>query len=270
MQLSEIWIYPVKSLAGIRLEKSRVTQRGLEFDRRWMLVDEEGIFITQRKYPELALFQPKIEADGLRICHADLSKGSVSFSFSQKDNTSPTDVMVWEDCVTAIEVDEQVSAWFSGILGFNVRLVYMPEESLRKVDPDYAVACDNITSFSDGFPFLIIGQASLDDLNSRLENPVNIRRFRPNFVFSKGIAYEEETWREFTIGNLPFYGVKPCGRCIMTTVDPETGTISGKDPLFTLSQYKKVGKKVIFGQNVIAQQEGSLSLGDVVTVQKRI
>ena len=270
LQLSEIWIYPVKSLAGIRLEKSRVTQRGLELDRRWMLVDENGVFITQRKYPQLALFQPTIENDILRISHADLTKGSVSFSLSQKNENQPTDVMVWEDCVSAVEVSEQVSGWFSGILGFNVRLVYMPEDSLRKVDSDYAVTSDDITSFSDGFPFLVIGQASLDDLNSRLEIPVSIRRFRPNLVFSGGMAYEEESWQEFTIGKLSFYGVKACGRCVMTTVDPDKGVFSGKDPLHTLSTYKRVGNKVIFGQNVIAKEEGFINVGEAITLRKKV
>ena len=270
LQLSEIWIYPVKSLAGIRLEKSRVTQRGLEFDRRWMLVDEEGVFVTQRQHPKLALFQPEIQGDVLHISHADLSKGTVSFSLSQKSNNLPSEVMVWEDCVTAIEVDAEISAWFSEILGFTVRLVYMPEESLRKVDPNYAVSTDNITSLSDGFPFLMIGQASLDDLNSRLKEAIPMRRFRPNFVFSGGVAYEEETWKEFTIGSLVFYGVKPCGRCVMTTVDPEKGIFGGKEPLRTLSKYKKVGEKVIFGQNVIAKEDGLLYVGDAVVVNKKI
>lgn len=266
LQLSEIWIYPVKSLAGIRLEQSVVTSRGLEYDRRWMLVDEENIFLGQRTHTQLALFRLKIDEDMLHISHADLSNGSVSFLLSQKYNAILSDVMVWEDCVAAAEVSSDISAWFSGILGFNVRLVYMPEESLRKVDPDYAVNPTDITSFSDGFPYLIIGQSSLDDLNSRLKKPVSIKRFRPNLVFSGGTAYEEESWSQFTIGNLPFYGVKPCGRCIMTTVDPEKGVFSGKEPLRTLSKYKKVGEKVIFGQNVIAKQEGSLSVGDVVEV----
>ena len=261
MQLSEIWIYPVKSLAGIRLEKAKVTPRGLEFDRRWMLVDENGVFVTQRKHPELALFHPQIEDGFLQISHNDAAKGSIRFPLSSKEGSPLAEVMVWEDAVQAVEVDEAVSAWFSEILGIKVRLVYMPEGSLRKVDPDYAVTPDDITSFSDGFPFLLIGQASLDDLNSRLENPVSIRRFRPNFVISGGMAYEEESWKEFSIGNQLFYGVKPCGRCIMTTVDFEKGVFAGKEPLYTLSQYRKVGNKVLFGQNVIAKQEGYIAVG---------
>lgn len=270
LELSEIWIYPVKSLAGIRLEASKITQRGLEFDRRWMLVDEDGLFLSQRKFPELALFYPKIVGNTLCVSHFEIHRGSVCFPLSQKMESNAIDVMIWNDTVSALEVDEQVSAWFSEILGFKVRLVFMPEDTLRSVDPEYAVNPDNITSFSDGFPFLIIGQASLNDLNSRLEHPVSIRCFRPNLVFTGGDAYEEEKWQYFTIGTIAFYGVKPCRRCVMTTVDPEKGVFSGKDPLYTLSTYKKIGNKVIFGQNAIAEMEGFVQLGDVLQIANKI
>lgn len=269
LQLSEIWIYPIKSLAGISLEKSVVTPRGLEFDRRWMLVDEENVFLSQRTSPELALFRLKIEEDILHISHADLSNGSVSFSLLQVHNNSLSDVMVWEDRVAAIEVAAEISVWFSGILGSNVRLVYMPEESHRKVDSNYAVSQSDITSFSDGFPYLIIGQASLDDLNSRLKNPISIKRFRPNFVFTGGEAYEEESWREFTIGSLGFYGVKPSGRCVITTVNPDLGIFAGKEPLRTLAKYKNLGNKVVFGQNAIAQQQGFVTTAAVINIKKK-
>jgi uncharacterized protein YcbX len=271
LQLSEIWIYPVKSLGGIRLHQSNVTHRGLEHDRRWMLVDDKGMFLSQRENPELALFQTEIEGDSLIISHREKTTEKVKAALNPTPNTDADNIetVVWDDSVAAYEVDKTVSNWFSKILGYSVRLVYMPEESHRKVDPDYAVTEDDINSFSDGFPFLIIGQSSLDDLNSRLKEPVPMKRFRPNFVFIGGEAYEEEVWREFTIGNLPFYGVKPCGRCVMTTVDPEKGIVAGKEPLLTLSKYKKVGNNVIFGQNVIAKQEGSISVGDVVAVSKK-
>ncbi|MEO8255340.1 MAG: MOSC domain-containing protein, partial [Flavobacterium sp.] len=234
----------------------------------WMLVDEKGIFINQREYPQLALFYTKIENDFLTISHADESNGSIGFSLLQKNKASNFDVVVWEDTVEAVEVDAKISTWFSSILGFAVRLVFMPEESIRKVDPDYAVSPNDSTSFSDGFPYLIIGQASLDDLNSRMKTPMSMKRFRPNFVFTSGTAYEEENWRKFTIGNLLFYGVKPCGRCIMTTVDPEKGKFSGKDPLLTLSKYKMVGNKVIFGQNAISHNQGIVKIGDVIRQEK--
>ena len=264
LQLSEIWIYPIKSLAGIPLSTSKVLPSGLEYDRRWMLVDQEGVFISQRETPQLALFYPSIEGGLIMVKHADQSNGSIQFSLSQKSNSDLVNVTVWDDVVAASEVSPEVSAWFSKVLGFSVRLVYMPQESLRAVDPNYAISSIDSTAFSDGFPFLIIGQSSLDDLNSRMDNPISMKRFRPNFVFTGGKPYEEETWKEFRIGELLFYGVKPSGRCIVINVDPEKGKVSGKDPLLTLSKYKRVGDKVIFGQNVITNQEGVLSIGTTI------
>ena len=173
---------------------------------------------------------------------------------------------VWEDSIQAHEVDPVVSDWFTLLLGFPVRLVYMPEDSCRKVNSDYAITAEDINSFSDGFPFLLIGQSSLDDLNSRLTAALPMNRFRPNFVFSGGEAYEEEGWQEFKIGGLTFFGVKPCERCVITTIDQEIGIKSGNDPLLTLSKYRKVGNKVLFGQNLIAPKEGGVRVGDEVVV----
>lgn len=266
LQLSEIWIYPIKSLGGIALQQSKVTHRGLEYDRRWMLVDDSGQFLSQRDFPTLALFQPEISGEHLVIRYGKQPNKKIKVLLNPTFSTDAEKlkVVVWNDSVKAYEVDKSASDWFSKILEFSVRLVYMPEASHRKVDPDYATTPQDITSFSDGFPFLIIGQSSLDDLNSKLVEALSMKRFRPNFVFTGGEAFEEESWREFTIGNLPFYGVKPCGRCVITTVDPEKGILAGKEPLFTLSKYKKVGNKVIFGQNAIAKQEGNIRVGAIL------
>lgn len=270
LQLSEIWIYPIKSLGGIALKHSNVTHCGLENDRRWMLVDEEGLFITQRTHPQLALFQPQITNDFLIITHNENESEALKISLLANDLNSKNkiSVTVWDDQVEALEVSQEANDWFSKKLGFAIKLVYMPDESERKVPEKYAVDEANINSFSDGFPFLMIGQASLDDLNSRLENPVSIKRFRPNFVFTGGAAFEEDLWKEFTIGSLAFFGVKPCDRCIMTTVNPESGKFAGKEPLYTLSKYRKVDKKVLFGQNVIAKELGNINVGDLIAVLK--
>lgn len=271
LQLSEIWIYPVKSLGGISLQESNVIHRGLEHDRRWMLVDDEGIFLSQRTTPELALFNTEIKGDFLIICHKENPANNIKLPLnpSLQNGRENIKTMLWDDVIEAYEVDKKISDWFSIILKCSVRLVYMPEESHRKVEPKYAITANDINSFSDGFPFLIIGQSSLNDLNSRLDEVVPMKRFRPNFVFTGGEEYEEETWSEFFLGNLPFYGVKPCGRCVMITVDPEKGIIAGKEPLLALSKYKKVENNVIFGQNLIAKQEGSVSVGDVVVILKK-
>jgi uncharacterized protein len=267
LELSEIWVYPVKSLGGISLQVAQVTDRGLELDRRWLLVDDSGLFLSQREYPELALFRPEIVGDFLRISHKVKSE-SVDFSLRPvfSDANSKIEVTVWEDVIDAFEVSQKTTEWFTKLLGFSVRLVYMPEESERKLDPDYSITGDEITSFSDAYPFLIIGQASLDDLNGRLEVKLPMNRFRPNFVFTNGDAFEEDAWRDFKIGNVPFVGVKPCDRCVMTTVDQEKGVISGKDPLKTLAKYRNFGNKVLFGQNLIGLGLGTVKVGDSISI----
>ena len=271
LQLSGIWIYPVKSLGGIALQSAKVTDRGLEHDRRWLLVDDDGLFLTQREFPELALFKTAIDDSFLTITHQKQTSESIQIKLNQSsfDSKSKIKVTVWDDTIDAFEVNATASNWFTKRLGLSVRLVYMPEESHRKVDVAYSVSGAEINSFSDGYPFLIIGQSSLDDLNSRLKEPIPMNRFRPNFVFTVGEAYEEESWREMSIGGLLFFGVKPCGRCVITTIDQDLGIKSGKDPLLTLSKYRKAGKSVLFGQNLVGTQLGKVSVGDEIKVLSR-
>lgn len=267
LKLSEIWIYPVKSLGGISLQESKVTDRGLELDRRWLLVDDDNQFLSQRENPKLALFRPEVVGENLRITHkVFLESINVPLRADFNDETAKIKVTVWEDTIDAFEVSPVISEWFTRLLEFSVRLVYMPEESKRKVDADYAISGEEVTSFADAYPFLIIGQSSLDDLNERLEVKVPMNRFRPNFVFTNGAAFEEDFWREFTIGNLSFVGVKRCDRCVMTTVDQETGVVAGKGPLKTLAKYRNFGNKVLFGQNVIGLGLGTVTVGDEIQV----
>jgi uncharacterized protein len=270
-KLSEIYIYPIKSLGGIRLEKSNITTRGLENDRRFMLVDENGRFLTQREHPELAVFLTAIDGETLTITNKkDGSSVKVSTKYSLHNAENQTiNVQIWDDETAAIEVNNEASEWFTQALSIPTRLVYMHEESERKIETNYALTGNEITSFSDGYPILIIGQSSLDDLNNRLENPVNINRFRPNFVFTDGEPFEEDAWHEFIIGDVRFFGVKPCSRCIMTTINQETGERKGKEPLLTLNKYRKAGNKILFGQNVLVSQLGTVSVGDDVTVLSR-
>lgn len=266
LQLSELWIYPIKSLGGISLTQAQVTDRGLEHDRRWLLVDENGTFLSQREHSILALFQPEMRTSGMVITYRKTGSFIEVPLHYTKDQALFT-VTVWDDSIQAFEVDAAISAWFSQILGFSARLVYMPHDSHRKVDADYAISPSDITSFSDAYPFLIIGQSSLDDLNTRLKNPITMNRFRPNFVFTGGEPYEEDTWIQFNIGALLFYGVKPCGRCVMTTIDQEKGIVSGKEPLKTLAKYRMSGNNVLFGQNLIAASLGLVSVGNSITIQ---
>jgi uncharacterized protein len=268
LQLSEIYIYPIKSLGGIRIEKANITTRGLENDRRFMLVDESGRFLSQREYPQLAIFQTEIEGDFLKIINKKKDE-ILKISISPISQSAPISVTIWDDTTSAIEVSQEASQWFTQALGIPTRLVYMHEESQRKTEPNYSLTGEEITSFSDGYPILVIGQSSLDDLNNRLEKPVNINRFRPNFVFTNGEPFEEDAWHEFTVGDVRFFGVKPCARCIMTTINQETGEKSGKEPLLTLNKYRKAGNRILFGQNVLISQLGSVKTGDLIEVKSR-
>ena len=268
LKLSEIYIYPIKSLGGIHLDVANITTRGLENDRRFMLIDEKGRFMSQREHPQLAIFQTKIEDTFLKVTHKKTGQ-ILSINLSSNSQLTPLSVTIWDDETSAIEVSNDASLWFTQILEIPTRLVYMPEESQRKTDPQYSLTGKEITSFSDGYPILIIGQSSLNDLNNRLANPVNINRFRPNFVFTDGEPFEEDNWHEFAVGNIRFFGVKPCARCIMTTIDQETGEKKGKEPLLTLNKYRKAGNRILFGQNVLISQLGTVSVGDDVTVISR-
>lgn len=262
LTLSEIWIYPIKSLAGIRLSRAQVKPKGLEFDRRFMLVDESGRFLTQREHPEMALFKVSLDQGRMRI---GSKSNELIVELRQPDSGKHEQVIIWDDEVEAIEVNPEYSAWFTRQLKLTCRLVFFPEASKRLVDPDYARSTEHV-SLADGFPFLIIGESSLRDLNSRLDSPVEMRRFRPNFVFTGGQAFEEDNWKNFRIGANRFLGVKPCGRCVLTTVDPATG-IKGKEPLATLSTYRKRGNKILFGQNLLALDYGEVKEGDTITIE---
>lgn len=260
LTVQDIFIYPIKSLGGIRLTEAIAEEKGFEHDRRWMLVDEAGVFITQRKHPDLALLKVALGENALLVINQRSGEG-IEIPFVTETGEAVS-VTVWDDEMPAKAVDPRFDGWFSDFLGFPVRLVRMPETTQRKVDPKYAVNAESV-SFADGMPYLIIGQASLDDLNSRLAAPVPMDRFRPNIVFSGGPAFSEDSLRKIKIGDLEFQIVKPCARCVMTTVDQATGE-KGKEPLRTLSSYRTLNGKVYFGQNVVALQSGKIKVGDLI------
>jgi uncharacterized protein YcbX len=262
--LSEIWIYPIKSLGGIRLEKAAVQAKGLQYDRRWMLIDMNGVAMTQRAYPQMALFKPQLQ-DGriiVTFTKAQKSNASVEFRMTSPQSDKSITASVWDDDVQVCEVDREISEWFTRHLGSRCRLVAFPEESPRHVDPDYSVN-DEQVSLADAYPFLIIGQGSLDDLNAKLTEAVPMNRFRPNFVFTGGEPFIEDHWRNLSIGNVPFVAVKKSDRCVLTTVNQETAE-KGSEPLRTLSTYRKKGNKVCFGQNLVALAEGEVRVGDPI------
>lgn len=265
--LSEIFIYPVKSLGSIRLTQADVEERGLRYDRRWLIIDDNNRFVTQRSYPNMALIEVTITDNGLQLRHRTRELGILTVPFFPETFDLLT-VTVWDDQMEAVIVNDTSNRWLSEALGFSARLVYLPDTSPRPADSNYAPFEANV-SFADGFPFLIIGQSSLDDLNTRLPEPVSMIRFRPNLVFEGGLPYDEDQWYEFSIGKVTFYGVKPCARCILTTVDPEKGEMAGKEPLKTLSTYRKRNNKIFFGQNVMTNQTGTVNVGDEIQVISR-
>lgn len=262
LSLSEIWIYPVKSLGGIRLSSAKVMGKGLAFDRRWMLVDENGQFLTQRVHPRMALFKLSMNDGQLHVSH---KQHSIDIPLHGLALPEANRVTIWNDMVTAQEVSKEHSQWFSDLMDMKCRLVYFPEENPRPVDPTYKVNDEHV-GLADAYPFLIIGQSSLDDLNSRLQEPVPMNRFRPNLVFTGGEPYEEDRWRNFTIGSARFVGVKPCARCVLTTVNQDTAE-KGTEPLKTLSGYRKNGSKVLFGQNLVALNHHEIKAGDPITIE---
>ncbi|MEO6283319.1 MAG: MOSC N-terminal beta barrel domain-containing protein [Dyadobacter sp.] len=263
MLLSEIWVYPVKSLGGIRLTEAKTEERGLQHDRRWMIIDENDVFITQRAFTKMALIDVELLSEGLKISYRPEPGNSVTVPYKPASAGKVT-VTVWDDVVEAVTVCEETDIWLSNILDQNLRLVMMPDISFRKADPRYAKNDENV-SFADGFPYLVISQASLDDLNSRLAEPISMVRFRPNFVVTGTDAFAEDHWKNITIGDLNFEVVKPCARCVLTTINPETAE-KGAEPLKTLASYRRVNNKVLFGQNMVIKDIGTIKEGDELVV----
>lgn len=264
--LSEIWIYPVKSLGGIRLTSAKVMGKGLPYDRRWMLVDENNVFMTQRIYPKMALFKPAIDNKRLTITKKNAINGqsSVSLDIDAQPLGATFACKIWDDVVNVWEVNPSISEWFSMQLGVACKLVSFPEENPRPVDPRHSVNNEHV-SLADAYPFLIIGQSTLDNLNGKLKEALPMDRFRPNFVFTGGEPHEEDTWKEFSIGKNRFVGVKLCARCPLPTVNQETAE-KGIEPLLTLSTYRKRDNKVLFGQNLVALDHNEVSVGDKITI----
>jgi len=263
LQISELYIYPIKSLGGIAVNKATITDRGLQHDRRWMLVDEYNLFLSQRVVPEMALLQVSIESDGLRVVHK-LKGDSLLIPFNAVLPEKREIVTIFDDTCLAEYVSKEADQWFTKTLDINCRLVRMPDDSRRPVDQRYAPG-DQITSFSDGYPFLIIGQASLNELNSRLAEPLPINRFRPNIVFTGGEPFEEDTMGHLTINKIDFYGVKLCGRCPIPTLDQTTAQ-RGTEPLKTLATYRSKNHNVYFGQNLVHAGNGTIAVGDTLQV----
>jgi hypothetical protein len=259
-KLASMHVYPIKSCAGIAVEAWEVDQFGLRYDRRWMIVTPKGQFLTQRELPAFAHVRVTIAPPHLRVS----APGQPELVLALDPlGGRPIATQVWEDPVAVVAPDHRADSWFSDYLGHEVMLAYMPDSVVRPVDAQYAPDGGR-ASFADGFPFLLVGEASLADLNARLTAPVPMNRFRPNLVVSGSGAFAEDDWRRLTIGGIPMQVVKPCARCVVTTTDQET-LERGQEPLRTLATFRRQDNKVMFGQNVVHSGTGMLRVGDGVT-----
>ena len=265
MQLSALYRYPLKSARGESLTHSPLEALGLRGDRRWMLVEpESGRFLTQRLLPQMSQLSALYNADGGLNLSAP-GFGSLEVALPQPDQDL-RGVTVWRDSLRVPDAGDAAAEWLSAFIGRPCRLVQVPEARARQVDTGYAQPGDKV-AFSDGFPLLLIGQASLDDLSARVGRPLSMARFRPNLVVSGAEAFAEDGWKRIRIGGVVFRIAKPCERCVFTTVDPDSGHKAlDQEPLRTLAKFRKTPEGVLFGQNVIAEGSTELVLGMPVEV----
>jgi uncharacterized protein len=260
LYVSELAIYPVKSLSQILLDESKVSRFGLEKDRRWMVVDKSRKFVTQRQQARMCLVQTDLLDDVLKLS----APGMPDLSVAVVNKKTKHKVVIWEDECQVHDCGDMPAKWLSEFLHIDCRLVYFPEDENRLIDQVYA-SSDDHTAFSDGFPVLLTSQASLNDLNSKLAKSVPMSRFRPNLVVTGCDAFAEDNWRVIRIGDLTMRVVKPCSRCVIPTIDTSTGKKSS-EPIKTLSQYRKRNNKIFFGQNVIANGTGFIKKGMTVEI----
>jgi uncharacterized protein YcbX len=260
--LSAISVYPVKSLAGISVTRWPVTKTGLQYDRKWMLIDSEGKFLSQRTLPRMALIKTALTDNALRLSASGMPDLLLPLLPTAGESIT---TQIWDDQCTAQSVSAEADLWLSRFLKSGCRLVYQPDDSIRPVDPNYGIVSDQ-ASFSDGFAFLIISENSLTALNQAMQLNLAMSRFRPNLVIAGCPEYAEDSWREISIAGIDFRLPKPCSRCLVPTIDPETA-LTGKEPLSTLNRLRKWHNKVYFGQNALHNQSGELSVGDTVLIK---
>lgn len=256
--VKEIYIYPIKSLAGISCQQALAEEMGFENDRRWMLIDADNQMITQREHRIMSQFYPQISGGKISITFQDQKH---EFSIDEHLDNS-IEVNVWDDKSEVIEVNESTSKWFSEHLGFECKLVKIIKNGDRKHESSILKETFNV-SLADGYPYLMIGSQSLDFLNEKLTDKITVLRFRPNLVISTETPHEEDDFTTFKIGDVDFKNIKTCERCIMVNNDPENGKLK-KEPLKTLSKYRVVNNSVLFGTNVVSLNSGIITVGDEI------
>ncbi|QJX47687.1 MOSC domain-containing protein [Hymenobacter taeanensis] len=267
LQLSDLYIYPVKSLGGIRLTEAQLDSRGLRHDRRWLIVNERNQFMTQRQTPGMAFLKVEPAYNGFLLRHSGRPEMLPLFVPFEATPDKTLFVTIWDDMVFAWRARPECDEWLTAALGQTCKLVYMSDMVCRTVEPEFNPN-NQLVSFADGYPYLLVGQNSLAELNSHLAEPVGLDRFRPNLVFSGGEAFTEDTWYEFQIGEVTFRAVRACARCVLTTINQHTGQRHPHtEPLRTLASYRIEEGKAIFGQNVTGPATGILHVGDTLTVK---
>lgn len=254
-------------MAGISLDYAEVTAKGFNNDRRFMLIDENNRFLTIREFPKMTRLKPKLEEDGLTVISLDTEMENLFIPFHAL-NEKPEKVVIWNAEVEAKSISYNIDSWFSDVLGASVKLVYMPQMSMRPVDTTSGYKpTGKFVSFADAYPFMMLGEASLTDLNERHEavQKFRIHRFRPNIVFSGGYPNQEDEIGWFFINGIAFQGLENCARCTVTTVDPQTGIFdASSEPLATLSKYRLQDRKIYFGRNLVHSGAGKVHVGDIL------
>jgi uncharacterized protein len=274
LSIRDLYVYPVKSMGGTRLDAAELDAFGIKHDRRWMLVDDDGVFKTQRKTPRMALIRVTVTPSGLTLDAPGMP--ALAVETPPAVTAVRKKVWVWNDEVEAVRAAPEAGRWCSDFLGTSCHLVHMPDDSVRPVKPRYAKAGERV-HFGDRFPLLVITQESLDELNGRLaaihETAIPMNRFRPNVVIG-ATPYAEDGWRDVQVRGdgdraVGLRLVKPCGRCVITTIDQDSA-VANKEPLRTLATYRRQGSAVMFGQNALHDAPGStLRVGDPVVVVKK-
>lgn len=277
LKLTKINIYPVKSLDGYSPESAIVEKQGLQYDRRWMITDLDGLFMTQRTNGRMALLKAVVENGILSIFEKENLQNGIKLPVFKENTEGVIQAEIWDDRVQSTIVSAEANAFLSDFLDKKCQLVTMSATTERCVDANYNTGND-VVSFADGYPYLIIGETSLAELNDKITErnnsniPLSMRRFRTNFVFSGGEPFEEDIFTHFKIGDVSFIGVKPCARCVLTTRDPDTG-IKGKEPLDTLMTFRQMGTKILFGQNVVWNDrlwhwdwQPEVKVGDIISL----
>lgn len=266
LTVASLHLYPVKGLKAIDVRAARCTDRGLEHDRRWMVVDAQGRFLSQREHPRMATIWTDLDDGSLLLSAPEVS--TVEVPVDPPPSAPTLTVRVWSSVCEALAPSRQADAWLSDYLGMPCRLVYMPDSTRRLSNPQYAHG-ERLVSFADGYAFLVIGQASLDDLNTRLAangaGALPMNRFRPSIVVAGSAPYAEDAWDRVRVGEAILRAAKPCGRCEVTTTDQATGEVRGPEPLATLAAYRSSDEfGVMFGMNYVVEKTGRIAFGDAV------